>query len=84
MSGSASIIRSVAKTGRLIVIDNAHRSCNAAAEIAATVAEEAFESLQRPILRLCTPDVHIPFSPVLEKPLYPEKPGIMAAVRKLA
>lgn len=77
------IIRSVAKTGRLIVIDNAHRTCNAAAEVAATVAEEGFEYLKRPIVRLSTPDVHIPFSPVLEKPLYPSKERIIAAVRRL-
>lgn len=78
-----SIIRSVAKTGRLVVVDNANRTCNAAAEIAATVAEEAFEYLKKPIRRLSTPDVHIPFSPVLEKPLYPSKETIMAAVRSL-
>jgi pyruvate dehydrogenase E1 component beta subunit len=78
------IIKSVAKTGRLVLVDNANRTCNAAAEIAATVAEEAFESLRRPILRLSTPDVHIPFSPVLEKPLYPGKESIMAAVKRIA
>jgi len=77
------IIRSVAKTGRLVVVDNANRTCNAAAEIAAMVAEEAFESLRKPIQRLSTPDVHIPFSPVLEKPLYPSKDDIIAAVKRI-
>jgi len=77
------IIRSVAKTGRLIVVDNANRTCNAAAEIAATVAEEGFGYLKRPILRLSTPDVHIPFSPALEKQLYPSKDTIIAAVKSL-
>jgi acetoin:2,6-dichlorophenolindophenol oxidoreductase subunit beta len=77
------ILRSVAKTGRLVLVDNAHRSCNAAAEIGATVAEEAFQYLKGPILRLSTPDVHIPFSPVLEKPLYPGREAIIAAVRRL-
>ena len=78
-----SIIQSVAKTGRLVVVDNAHRTCNAAAEIAAMVAEEAFEYLRKPIMRVSTPDVHIPFSPTLEKPLYPNKEAIVAAVRHL-
>jgi pyruvate dehydrogenase E1 component beta subunit len=78
------IIRSVAKTGRLVVIDNANRTCNAAAEIAATVAEEGFQYLRKPILRLSTPDVHIPFSPALEKPLYPSKDGIVAAIKRIA
>ena len=77
------ILCSVAKTGRLIVVDNAHRTCNAAAEIAATVAQEAFEFLKRPILRLSTPDVHIPFSAALEKPLYPNEQAIIDAVRRL-
>lgn len=77
------IMQSVAKTGRLVVVDNANRTCNAAAEIAATVAEEGFESLKKPIRRLSTPDVHIPFSPVLEKTLYPTKESIMAAIREL-
>jgi pyruvate dehydrogenase E1 component beta subunit len=77
------ILRSVAKTGRLLVLDNAHRTCNAAAEIAAIVAEEGFEYLKKPIARLSTPDVHIPFSPVLEKPLYPDKDAILTAVRRL-
>jgi len=77
------VFRSVAKTGRLIVVDIAHRTCNAAAEVAATVAESAFGSLKGPILRLSTPDVHIPFSPVLEKPLYPSKETIIEAARSL-
>jgi pyruvate/2-oxoglutarate/acetoin dehydrogenase E1 component len=77
------IIESVAKTGRLIVVDNAHRTCNAAAEIAATVAEDAFDLLRKPIIRLSTPDVHVPFSPALEKELYPNKEQIIAAVKRL-
>ena len=77
------IVRSVAKTGRLIILDNANRTCNAAAEIAAMVAEEAFESLRKPIIRLGTPDVHIPFSPALEKQLYVSKEGVINAVKAL-
>jgi acetoin:2,6-dichlorophenolindophenol oxidoreductase subunit beta len=77
------ILRSVAKTGRLVIVDNANRTCNAAAEIAARVAEEGFESLKKPIRRLSTPDVHIPFSPALEKSLYPSKEAIIAAVKGL-
>lgn len=77
------MIRSVAKTGRLLLVENAHRMANASAEIAAMICEEAFESLKRPIIRLSAPDVHVPFSPVLEQALYPSKEQIMAAVRKL-
>jgi acetoin:2,6-dichlorophenolindophenol oxidoreductase subunit beta len=77
------IINSVAKTGRLIVVDNANRTCSAASEIVAIVAEEAFESLKAPIQRLTTPDVHVASSPILEKQLYPNKDGIVATVKKL-
>ena len=77
------IIRSVAKTGRLVIADFANRTCNAASEIAAIVAEEAFESLKKPIQRVTTPDVHIPFSPVMEKPLYPNKHSIAAAIKSI-
>ena len=55
----------------------------AASEIAARVAEEGFESLRKPIQRVTTPDVHIPFSPALEKPLYPDETAIVAAVKNI-
>ena len=77
------IIRSVQRTGRLVVADPAHRTCGAAAEIAAIVAEEAFESLRAPIVRVATPDTQIPFSPSLEKQLYPSSSLIAAAVRRV-
>jgi pyruvate dehydrogenase E1 component beta subunit len=77
------ILRSVAKTGRLVVVDYAHRTCGAAAEIAAIVAEDGFASLRRPIQRITTPDVNIPFAPALEKPLYPSAARIAAAVRRI-
>ncbi len=77
------ITRSVARTGRLIVADPAHRTCSAAAEISALVAEESFDSLRAPIVRVTTPDTQIPFSPALEKQLYPNRTGIEAAVRRV-
>jgi len=77
------IIQSVAKTGRLVIADFANRTCNAASEIAAIVAEEAFDSLKKPIQRVTTPDVHIPFSPIMEKPLYPNKDSITAAIKAI-
>jgi pyruvate dehydrogenase E1 component beta subunit len=77
------IIASVVKTGRLVVVENAHRLCSLAGEIAATVAEEAFERLKKPIQRLSAPDVHVPFSPVLEKELFPDKDRIIAVVKKV-
>jgi pyruvate/2-oxoglutarate/acetoin dehydrogenase E1 component len=77
------ILKSVAKTGRLVIVENANRTCGAAAEIAAMVAEEGFGYLRTPIQRVCTPDIHIPFSPVLERGLFPDTDAIIRAVKKL-
>jgi pyruvate dehydrogenase E1 component beta subunit len=77
------ILTSVAKTGRLVLVENAHRICNVSAEIAAIVSEVAFDTLKKPIVRLSAPDVHVPFSPALESLLFPTSEKIVAAVRKL-
>ncbi|MCT7657838.1 alpha-ketoacid dehydrogenase subunit beta [Mycobacterium deserti] len=78
------IVRSVQKTGHLLVVDPAPRTCGAAAEIAAVVAEHAHDALCAPVRRLTAPDVHAPFSPAMEKPLYPSAADIVCAARDLA
>jgi pyruvate dehydrogenase E1 component beta subunit len=75
------IMKSVSKTGRLVIADPAHKTCGAAAEISALVAEHAFDALRAPIKRVTTPDMQIPFSPALEKQLYPNRDSIAAAAR---
>jgi len=80
---TGTILSSVAKTGRLIIVENAHRMASAGAEIAATVAEQGFEYLRKPILRLAAPDTHVAFSPVLERSLYPNRAEIVAAAKRL-
>ena len=77
------ILRSVRKTGRAVIVDPAHRTCSAASEIAATIAERAFGALRAPVVRVNTPDVHIPFSPVMEKALLPNKDKVVAAVKSV-
>lgn len=77
------ICSSVAQTGRLVIADPAHKTCGAAAEIAAIVAEEAFASLRAPIARVTAPDVHPPFSPALERFMYPTAERIATAVRSV-
>lgn len=77
------ILNSLGKTGRIVIADYAHRTCGAAAEIAAIVAENGFDLLKAPVRRVVTPDIPIPFSPPLEKPLYPNKESIAAAARSL-
>ena len=75
------ILDSVAKTGRLVTVDTAHKTCSAASEIAAIVAMEGFWSLQAPIQRLATHNVHIPFSTALGPHLYPTVETIAQAAR---
>ena len=77
------IIESVRKTGRLVIADPAHRTCGVAAEISAVVAEQAFDALRAPILRVTAPNMQVPFSPILEAELYPTTEKIAAAVRRV-
>lgn len=77
------ILKSVRKTGRAITVDPAHQTCSAASEISALIVEHAFDALRGPVLRVTTPDTHLPFSPHIEKPLYPSVDRIVAAARQL-
>jgi pyruvate dehydrogenase E1 component beta subunit len=77
------ILASVAKTGRLVVADECHRSCGVAAEIAAIVAEEGFGYLKAPIKRVTTLDVPVPFSQPLEEYIEPTEAKIVAAAQEL-
>ncbi|PWC55972.1 pyruvate dehydrogenase [Azospirillum sp. TSH7] len=77
------ILRSVAKTGRLVVVHEASRLCGVGAEIAAVVAEKAFTSLRAPVLRLTGPDAPAPASFPLEQAFVPQADAVVAAVRSL-
>jgi len=77
------VLQSVARTGRLVIVENAHRICNVGSELAAVVCEEGFDLLKRPIVRLSAPDIHVPFSPSLERGMYPGRDQIVAAIRKM-
>jgi pyruvate/2-oxoglutarate/acetoin dehydrogenase E1 component len=77
------ILQSVAKTGRLVVVDAAPGMCSVASEIAASVAEHAIRPMASPPIRLTAPDVPVPFSPDLERLMYPTAESIVMAVRKL-
>ena len=75
------ILKSVEKTGRLVVVDPAHESCSVASEISAIVAQEGFWSLQAPIQRVTSLDCHFPFSPALEPVVFPNDDDIADAIR---
>ena len=76
------ILESVAKTGRLVVCDNARLTCGAASEITSMVAEAAFGTLKSAPQRVAWEDVPVPFSPVLEKRVLVDEDKIRAAVLK--
>jgi pyruvate dehydrogenase E1 component beta subunit len=77
------ILNSVKKTGRLLVADEGHRTCGAAAEIAAMVAEEAIYYLKAPIKRVASPDTPVPFSPPLEQAFIPDEKKLIPAIKSL-
>ncbi len=76
----ATILKSLEKTGRLVVVDPAHKSCSVASEISAMAAQEGFWSLQAPIQRVASLDCHFPFSPALEKLVFPDEDRIAQAI----
>ena len=77
------ILNSVKKTGRLLVADEGHKTCGAAAEIAAMVAEEALYYLKAPVKRVCSPDTPVPFSPPLEQAFIADEKYLLPAIRSL-
>ncbi len=77
------ILGSVGRTGRLVVVDECHRSCGVGAELSALVVEHAFDALRAPIVRVATLDVPIPFSRPLEAFVEPSVDKIVAAARSL-
>lgn len=77
------ILRSVAKTGRLVIVDNSHRVGSVASEIAAIVSDEGFESLRKPIRRVTAPAIHVPYNQALERSLFPNKDKVAAEARAL-
>ena len=77
------ILRSVRKTSKVVIIDEANQTCAAGAQVSALIAEQAFEDLDGPIIRVATPDVPIPFSPPLEQAVLPQVDDVREAVREL-
>ena len=77
------IVQSVKKTGRLIIASDDVKSGGIGSEIAALVVEEAFDSLDAPILRVASADMPIPFSPTLEQAYMPNAEKILQAAKKI-
>jgi pyruvate dehydrogenase E1 component beta subunit len=77
------IIKSVKKTGRLIIVSEDCKTAGVSAEIAAVVAEEAIDYLDSAIKRVAEPDTPIPFSPPLEQYVIPDEKAIIKTVKQV-
>jgi len=77
------IINSVKKTGRVVIVTEDCKTAGVSAEIAAVIAEKALDYLDAPIKRVANPDVPIPFSPPLESFVIPDEKRIIEAVREV-
>jgi pyruvate dehydrogenase E1 component beta subunit len=77
------IVNSVKKTHRLVIVHEEVKFAGSGAEIAAMVAEKAFDYLDAPILRVGAPFCPVPFSPALEKVYIPSEEQVIEAIRKV-
>jgi pyruvate/2-oxoglutarate/acetoin dehydrogenase E1 component len=77
------ILASVRKCSKVVIVDEANEMCAAGAQVAAVIAEHAWEDLDGPVVRVATPDVPIPFSPTLEQAVLPQVDDVREAVREL-
>jgi 2-oxoisovalerate dehydrogenase E1 component beta subunit len=78
------VLASVRKTSKVLVLHEDTHTGGFGAEIAATIAEEAFEDLDGPVRRLTAPDTPVPFSPPLEKAFIPQVDDVVAGLKELA
>jgi 2-oxoisovalerate dehydrogenase E1 component beta subunit len=78
------VLRSVEKTSKALVLHEDTLTGGFGAEIAATIAQEAFENLDAPVRRVAAPDTPVPFAPVLEKAFIPQVDDVVAGLRELA
>ena len=80
----SAILSSVKKTSKVLVLHEASRTGGIGGEIAATIAEEAFEWLDAPVVRVASIDTPVPYSPPLEEYYLPQIKDVLDAARKLA
>lgn len=78
----STILKSVKKTGRIVIVTEDCKTAGVSAEIVAIIAEEALDYLDAPIKRVAEPDTPIPFSPPLEQFVIPDEKSIIKAVKE--
>lgn len=80
---AATVLQSVAKTHRAVVVDEAWRTGSFAAEVSARIMENAFDELDAPVVRVCGAEVPMPYAKHLEDAALPQVTGIVGAVQSL-
>ena len=80
---TATILTSVARTHRAVIVDEGWRSGSISAEISARITDEAFYDLDAPVLRVCSAEVPMPYAKHLEDAALPQPPAIVAAARRV-
>ncbi|MEZ5812860.1 MAG: alpha-ketoacid dehydrogenase subunit beta [Rhizobiaceae bacterium] len=79
---SETVLEFAEETGRVVIVDEANPRCGMAADIAALIAEEAFDALKAPILKVTPPHTPVPYAPELEEAYLPSAGKIADAVRR--
>jgi pyruvate dehydrogenase E1 component beta subunit len=77
------IRKSLAKTHRVVIVDEGWRTCGLSAEISAQIMEQGFDDLDAPVARVCSAEVPMPYAKHMEEAALPQVAGIIAAVRGL-
>ena len=77
------ILASVAKTHRAVIVDEGWRTCSFAAEVSARIMEGGFYSLDSPVARVCSAEVPMPYAKHMEEAALPQVPAIVAAVKEM-
>ena len=79
---TATILASVGRTHRAVIVDEGWRTCSFAAEVSARIMEGGFFSLDAPVARVCSAEVPMPYARHMEEAALPQVPGIVAAVKE--
>ncbi len=79
----ATILQSVKKIGKVLILHEACRTSGFGGEISAMIAEKAFDDLDSPIKRVTAPDTPVPYAPVLEHFFMPHEENVIQAVRQM-
>jgi pyruvate dehydrogenase E1 component beta subunit len=80
---AGTVVESVSKTHRAVIVDEGWRTCSFAAEVSAQIMERAFDALDAPVARVCSEEVPMPYAKHLEDAALPQPEKIVAAVRAI-